>query len=501
MATPATPVLEYPLGSESISTKIIEIKWKAQNATVGQFDPTYLYEILYKSADPILAAQAGWERLATLPSSSQLYNWIIPEYLFGSKIMIAVRSLSKNGNGSSYAQSGIFEIEPKPLPKPSVSNPVAGKVYGSQIVIQLNNPMLIEDTSKLNRYRINLYYSSPSNSVSYAPIIERISGSTTQVIWETSQLSPADDYVMYAFYSDDFGRKGPQVSIGPFVVENQGYMLIDTDGPEVAVKINSLNGYLKNRDISVELYAYDEIDDIHGFKLIENIRTSAGGIAEVMASEPRFYQKNNFLSLSDVDGSYVITALVEDLGGNRANEEDASAVKVQNKYRKFFSKNNFKITALAKTSDSLYACMYDGTYTQVIRVKDGKVYFISSFPGRIIALAVINEKIYGSKFNSDRVLELVSIESTGLVPLISLMSPDTEMSALHDSGDSGILLGCINGDVYRYFNQNITLLRNLGSGISSMYPGQFSSVFILTQSSEKVFIYNDGILNKVQITI
>ena len=46
MATPATPVLEYPLGSESISTKIIEIKWKAQNATVGQFDPTYLYEIL-----------------------------------------------------------------------------------------------------------------------------------------------------------------------------------------------------------------------------------------------------------------------------------------------------------------------------------------------------------------------------------------------------------------------------------------------------------------------
>ena len=91
--------------------------------------------------------------------------------------------------------------------------------------------------------------------------------------------------------------------------------------------------------------------------VVENGETStsvaAGDIAEVMASEPRFYQKNNFLSLSDVDGSYVITALVEDLGGNRANEEDASAVKVQNKYRKFFSKNNFKITALAKTSDSL----------------------------------------------------------------------------------------------------------------------------------------------------
>ena len=32
MATPATPVLEYPLGSESISTKIIEVLSTAEHA-------------------------------------------------------------------------------------------------------------------------------------------------------------------------------------------------------------------------------------------------------------------------------------------------------------------------------------------------------------------------------------------------------------------------------------------------------------------------------------
>ena len=501
MYTPAIPSLEFPLGSESIGTKVIEIRWKHANATVGRFAQTHSYELSYRNSDATSMSRSEWERISTVPSSANKYNWVIPEYLLGSSLSIGIRSATIKNNFSEYSHSGVLLILPRPMPKPSISNPVTGKVYGSQINIILNNTLINEEASKLNRYRMNLYYSSAANGVSYAPIAERVSGSATQIIWNTSQLSPSDDYVVYSFFSDDFGRKGPQVSIGPFTIENQGYLLIDTDGPEVAVKIGSNGGYVRDRDIGIEIYAYDEIDGVHGFKLIENIRNENGAIEEVSISEPRFYQKNNFLRLQDKDGAYIITALVEDLAGNRADKNDASAIKFQNKYRKFFNKNGFKITAWAKTDSNLYVCLYDGSSTQVIRVESGKVFIISAFAARIIALAVANGKLYGSRFNTNRFLDILSIESSGISSLVSLESPDTEVSALYNSGDGGVLMGCINGDVYRFANETLTLIGNVESSVSSMYSGQFNSVFILTQSSEKVFIYNNDALDKVQITI
>lgn len=501
MSFPGSPILEFPIGSESISTKIIEIKWKSPKGSVAQNDPVSFYQIFYRDSESLMPGGESWEIIATISSASLRYNWIIPEYLFGSNVQIAVRSVGRSGNYSEYAISARFKINEKPIPKPSISNPIAGKKYGSQIDIDVNNPNIQQDASKINRFRINIYYSSISNGISYAPIVERASGSVSKIIWNTEQLSPANDYVIYAFYSDDFGRKGSQSSVGPFTVENQGYMLIDTDGPEVAVKIGSNNGFVSDRDIGVEIYAYDEIDGIHGFKLIENIRNQNGSIENIKSNEPRFYQKNNFLTLSDEDNQYVITALVQDLAGNRATKEDASAIKIPNNYRKFFNRNGYKITAWLKNEEAVYVAIFDGTYTQIIKIEMGKVFFLSSFLGRILSMGISGSRIFGSKFNNNRFLEIVSIESTGIVPLVSLLTPDTEASSIHDSRDGGLLLGCINGNLYKYMNGTPILLQNLESPISKMYNGQINSVFILTETSEKVYIYNNGNLNQVKITI
>jgi hypothetical protein len=501
MGFPGIPVLEFPVGSELIETKIVEIRWKAPNSTVGQNDPVYLYQIYYRFLDSIVSSSEGWERIASLSSIAKRYNWIIPEYLFGSQIQIGLRSVSKNGTYSDYAVSGPFRISSKQIPKLSISNPVFGQTYGSQIEIKLNNPEQEQDYSKLNRYRINLYYSSTSGGISYAPIVERISGSMSSVIWDTEQLSPANDYIIYGFYSDDFGRKGPQVSVGPFAIENQGYMLIDTDGPEVAVKIGSDNGFIKDRDIGVEIFAYDDICGIHGFKLIENVRKEDGSLDLIKSSEPRFYQKNNFLNLSDEDNQYVISSLVQDLSGNRSNSEDASLVKRTNKYRKFFNKNSIKITSWYKNNDIIYVSLFDGEYSQVIRIENGKTFIVSSFLGRIVAMAGVGLKIYGSRYNRDRFLDLVSIESLGIVPIASLITPDTAISAIHDSLDGGVLMGCINGDIYKYGSQSLILIGNLGSPVSAIYPGQLGSIFILTENSEKVFIYKEQNISLVKITI
>lgn len=501
MGSPGVPVLEFPIGSETIETKIVEIRWKHPNSTVGQNDPVYLYQIYYRNFDALPSALDGWERISSLSSTATRYNWVIPEYLFGSKIQIAIRSVSKNGTYSEYSLSGMFKIANKPIPKLSVSSPVTGRAYGSQIDIILSNPDQEKDYSKLNRFRINLYYSSTSGGVSYAPIAERVAGSTSKIVWNTEQLSPANDYIIYGFYSDDFGRKGPQVSVGPFTIENQGYVLIDTDGPEVAVKIGSENGFTKDRDIGVEVYAYDEVCGIHAFKLIENKRKDDGSIELVKSSEPRFYQKNNFLNLSDEDSKYVISTLVQDLAGNRSSPSDASLIKRPNRHRKLFSKANFKITSWYKSDLFVYVCIFDGTYSQLIRIEDGKIFIVSSFVGKIISMAGVGLKIYGSRYNKDRFLDLVMIESNGLVPVASLVTPDTEISAIHNSFDGGVLLGCINGNLYRYVGQSLSLLGNLGSPVLSMYSGQLGSVFVLTQNSEKVFTYNDQKTNLVQITI
>jgi hypothetical protein len=436
-----------------------------------------------------------------VPSSVNKYNWVIPEYLFGSDIFIGVRSINQSGQFSDYSSSGILSILSKPLPKISISNPISGKTYGSQINIQLQNSIISEDTYKLNRYRINLYYSSQSNDISYAPIVERVSGSTSQIIWNTSQLNPGQDYFIYGFYSDDFGRKGPQSSIGPFTVENQGYVIIDTDGPDVALKISSNNGYIRDRTVGIELFAYDDMSGIHGFKLIENERNADGSTTENSQSEPRFYQKNNFLQLSDKDARFVITGLVQDIAGNRANQEDASLIKIGNKFRKFYNRNGFKITSWSKTEDSLYICIYDGNFTQVLKISDGLITPISSFSGLISSLAYIGGKLYGSRFNGNRLLDLVSIEANGIVPVASLLTPDTEIVAIADSGDGGVLVGCINGEIYRLFNDSLQFIFDVQIGILGFSKGQFNSVFILTNSSEKVFIYKDQNVNLVEITI
>lgn len=501
MPLPGIPVIEYPLGSEKISTKIVEIKWKSPNATTGQFSPVYYYEIYYRTSDIISYSAQDWKRISRVPSSVNKYNWVIPEYLFGSDIFVGIRSVSQGGHYSDYSSSGLLSILSKPLPKISISNPISGKIYGSQIDIQLQNSMIADDALKLNRYRINLYYSSQSNEISYAPIVERVSGSTSQIIWNTSQLNPGQDYFIYGFYSDDFGRKGPQTSIGPFTVENQGYVIIDTDGPDVALKISSNNGFVRDRTVGIELFAYDDVSGIHGFKLIENIRNNNGSLEEQSQSEPRFYQKNNFLQLSDEDARFVITSLVQDISGNRATDEDASLIKIGNKFRKFYNRNGFKITAWAKTDDTLYVCIHDGQFTQVIKISNGAINFVSSFVGLISSMAYMGGKLYGGKFNSNRLLELVAIEVNGLVPVASLLTPDTEISAIISSEDGGLLIGCINGDIYRLFNQSLQLIASVGISILGFSKGQFNSVFILTNSSEKVFIYKDQSINTVEITI
>jgi ABC-type uncharacterized transport system substrate-binding protein len=61
MALPGIPVIEYPLGAEKISTKIIEIKWKSPNVTFGQFDPVYFYEIYYRIGNVISYSSQEWK--------------------------------------------------------------------------------------------------------------------------------------------------------------------------------------------------------------------------------------------------------------------------------------------------------------------------------------------------------------------------------------------------------------------------------------------------------
>ena len=84
MYTPAIPSLEFPLGSESIGTKVIEIRWKHPNATIGQFAQTHSYELSYRNSDATSMSRSEWERISTVPSSANKYNWVIPEYLLGS---------------------------------------------------------------------------------------------------------------------------------------------------------------------------------------------------------------------------------------------------------------------------------------------------------------------------------------------------------------------------------------------------------------------------------
>lgn len=502
MSLSFVPILLFPQGSEEVSTKIIEIKWKSPSNYIELYEEPNYFEIYFKYFVNNFDSNDDWISLARIPSDSFSFRWTIPEFVFGAKIIIAVRSVSFSGKVSEFAQSGPVHILGKSPPKPSISNPMTGKKYGSQISINLENSLSQEDAKRLNRYRLNLYYSSNENQISLAPISERVSGSVSKIIWDTSGLTPSSDYMLYCFYTDDYGRKGPQAVVGPFSIENQGYVLIDTDSPEVAVKISSNNGFVKERTINVEIFAYDEINDIHGFKLIENKRNDDGSISSsISESEPRFFQKSNYLQLKDEDARYVVSALVQDLGGNRSEERDFSLIKKRNKFRKLYSKNLYKITSWAKFIDSIYIALYNGSFTQVLKIQNGIVTIISSFQDEVNSMAFVAGKLYASRINDDRVFDLVSIEPDGLVEIASLVYPDTQISAIGGTPSGEVIIGSINGNVYKIYNQNIVFINNIGAEVYAIDNGDFGKVFILGQSSDKVFVYSKDKIYKVTISI
>lgn len=502
MSTPPIPVLIFPQGSELISSKIVEVSWDYPRSYSGQYSPIGYFEIAIFSGNEISNSEESWRIVARVPSDSKFYRWIIPEFIFGSKIKIGIRSVSFDGFYSDFAESGYFSIAPRQLPKPAISSPVVGGKYGSQIKIVIENSYLQEDFMKLNRFRSNFYYSSDSSGVSFAPIAERVPGSISEISWDTSGLSSAEDYFVHVFYSDDYNRKGPQISTGPFTIENQGYIIIDTEAPEVAVKINSINGYSRDRTLGVEVFAFDEVTGIHGMKLIENQRNNDGSFSDYEnSSEPRFFQRNNYIQLKDEDGSYVVSALVQDLSGNRTNSEDFSDIRQRNRFRKFYSKNSYKITAWTKSEDTIYLSLYDGSFSQIIKIENMISTVITSFQGYLVAMGYSLGKIYGSRANSGRYFDLVYIDASGLSEISSSEISGTEISAIGFSGGLELIVGCIDGAIYKVSGENVVFIGNIESSVYAIDTGDLGKAFILGQSSDKIFVYSNNKLFKVDITI
>jgi len=512
MASPSIPVLLFPQGSEIVVTKLLEIKWKESLLVVGE--ATLYFEIAFRYDYNLFADNDEWISIARLSSDSASYQWVIPEFLFGAKISIGIRAVSVSGNYSEYSQSGVLSIAQKTLPKPSISSPVANKKYGSQIDIIIANKFSQEDFKKLNRYRLNLYYSSESSGVSLAPIYERISGSTSKVIWDVSNISPAEDYILYAYYTDDFGNKGPQIFVGPFSIENQGYFIIDTDGPEVAVKVNSINGYIKDRNVTVDLYTSDMVSDIHSFYINQiKVQKTVEGVFYYdppISTEAKTYQKTNFIRVGPLkndgdprveEGKYIIAALVQDIAGNRSDESGESIVKKRNKMRKLYEKTGYKFTSWIKDEDTIYASMYNGLETEVIKVSYGIVSVIAKFDDIIVAMGLKNNRLYGSRFNQKRSFDLVYIEQRGLVDIAKIDAVDTQISAIGNAGDGGVLVGCIDGRIYQILNEESIFIGDIESPVFAIDIIDIFRSIILGQTSEKIFVYANGKLTKVNVTI
>lgn len=513
MPSPSIPILLFPQGSEVVSSKIIEIKWKEAVVAVGVNEQTLFYEVLFQYDYSNFSDNDEWVSLARVSSDTFTYRWVIPEFLFGSKIVIAIRSISLNGNYSDYSRSGVFLISQKSLPKPSISNPVANERYGSNIQINISNNFNIDDAKKLNRYRLNLYYSSDASGISLAPIYEKISGATSKINWDVSKLVPAEDYTLYAYYTDDYGNKGPQVFVGPFSIENQGYFLIDTDGPEVAVKINSDNGYARERNVSLEIYASDDVSDIHSYYIRQDLRTKGltdeFTLQQASVTESRTYRKDNFIRLGkylpgvdgEEEGRYVISALVQDLAGNRSDAKGESIVKKRNNTRVLYEKTGYKFTAWTKDADAMYVCMYNGSMSEVVKISFASVSLVSKFEGLVVAVAIKGNRLYASRFNDKRSFDLVYIESTGLSEIANNSIIDTQISAIGDSGDGGVIAGCIDGKVYRVLNDQVFFIQDIGSPVYAIDVIDSRRSFILGQTSDKVFIYNNGNIVKSTINI
>lgn len=497
----------FPNGNERILGRQIEISW--QRPYISSFDRSGSKEIEIFFTDNYIDDQkTSWSRIARVPYTAEKFIWNFGDRFRSDNCRVAIRTVDSSGKRTilfkSAANFSIFKSVPR---SPSVISPSRNMRYSNTVPIILDYQDVIDSSS--NRDRVFIYYRSIKKSIPLTAIKERVAIGTGPINWDVSDLPNSDDYELVAFSSDDYGRRSNEVVINNISIFNEGYFIRDFFPPEGFMVINDGDDYTSDTRVRAKLFTYDESTGIHGVKFSE--LSSEAPHDEISVSSPQFYSESMITNVKDEDGRGVLSAIIQDFGGNRSDPQEESGLFLPPQGKRNF-RSLFDTNSTTEIVDLLSTPPSGGE-------DFGSIHFITSgdkfslfempreLPGAYVELAALpiecnliakySEVIYLSGISSTRNLNLLRYNGTEVEVVYSLSDTESEITAMKQLGSS-LYVGCLNGDIYKFDGSSLVLDSNVGGPPSHMLRVG-SQMYILVKNINSFYIHNGSSITKLDM--
>lgn len=330
-----SPTIVYPLGGEVIVSDNLLIRWEEPKNIPLDLKIWYeVYIVEYYKND----GRSNYIRIGLMPRGHNSLNYKINKRIRGKRCRVALRAVNQNGEKGKMIHSYYFSILNARLSLPSLLSPLSGGHYSYFIPFIFDNGVFENKIS--NRFHYRIFYRSEYNNIEWKILADNIKISTNIFNIDVSNFDMASDYEFKIEVTDGENSSSP-VFINNISINNLNYFLIDTVPPVGRIQIKDNVEYTRDRDIIVNIDAYDKTTGVKNFN-IKQINANDGSVVS-----------GNNLDFTDIsswrirgnDGFKIITSDFEDFAGNKIEESG-------NNFRTYKKMDENKITAFTKNKKS-----------------------------------------------------------------------------------------------------------------------------------------------------
>lgn len=492
MARPNRPTLLFPNGNEELVGRVVRVEWEEPAAATNDLSEVW-YEIFYSEFyDP--RDEPDWKKIAVVPSGNNTYDWKIGNQFNSSQVKVAIRSFNLRGERSEMSVSAdLLSIRRESPPAPSVLSPVPNSRYGSSVEIAFDDSAIRNTFGQRAKYFI--YFRSNKAGIPYTPIAQSVPTGSGPITWDTSTLPPSDDYVVTIYLADDDGNKSQETNINNLSIFNEGFFLIDTKPPTGFVQINNADQFTRETDVTVKLFAFDEITGIHSMKFIErtdgtddNGNPASGDDIERAADA---FAETKYYTFETGDGTKVLKVLFQDFAANRTSE-------IQIPFRIGFERDNQEIADVIvqrTVSGDVVWIGINEIEPGLYRLDDSGASVVLRTPEQIAALAILTDTVYIAVETEDN--RALIYRDSGFGPATVIDLDDTDSQVLSMANYSGELyFGTIGGHLYRYDEAAINLVNTFSRPIEYLFSDG-ALLYIVLRNSTDFIVYDKAVFTEV----
>jgi hypothetical protein len=470
MSEPNSPTLLYPNGGESISTNELTIRWlDTTDSTDGR---AIVYE-LYYTTEYRADEEPDWLQIAVVPEGETSFVWRFGKALKSNRCRVGIVARNTRGDRSDFSVSADnFTIQRKKLASPTVLSPISNERYDKYIEIMVDDSGIRDTYSQRSYYQF--FYSSVSAGIAPTSIAQNIPIGADPVLWSTIELSPANDYVLQVFLSDDDGNVSDSVFIRNLNISHEGFFIIDTTPPVSAIIVNDNDVFTTKQDVSVNIVSYDAATGVHSMLLTDGETESK---PDAVANIKRFV-------LSEGDEIKSVQLRLQDFGGNRNDDDN----KIKRLFEVVLELDDTEIADIALDRD-------ESTLWAVTNGTSQYLYKITDFPARTISLddeptavAVYKSAVWVAT-KSDLNSGLFNLyDGSQLVETKAFAEADSTINSMEVHGDY-LFLGMENGDVYRFDGILFDKVDSLLNPVRYMFSDG-NLLYLVQKNDFDVYIFN-----------